>query len=627
MTRARHAGLLSISDRERIDEVCLAFEDEWLQGKRPLAEAYLREVPATLHGPLLHELLSIELEYRRGWGEKPVISDYLDRFADAASDVRLAFAKATSRSVNLGFLPGHHIGRYRIKSKLGAGAFGTVYLAWDERLHRDVAIKIPHRSQLDAHHARDRFLQEARTLAKLKHPGIVPVYDSGRLDDDRVYLVMQYVEGRSLRELMNSTGVDRNRAVEIVAQAAEAVHCAHRNGVVHRDLKPGNILIDTDGQVHVADFGLAVCEQDRRDGEHAGTLAYMAPEQLQGATEALDARADVWALGVMLYELLCGLMPFAGPDGRVIMEKVVREAPPPLSKSTRAVGRQLADVCHRCLEKRPQDRHPSAAELALQLRQCVRPRQGGTAVAIAGLTMAALLAMVLSLQNWDASLATLAAPGELHPHALDLIVWNPNLETGGRIRLSQHANAAVYADDAVRLEVRLNSPRFVYVVWIDSRGEAVPLFPWEDGDWARRQRNEAARQQLSLPNGLFEYWTMEDGPTGMETVVLLARRAPLPESISLQQLLAEFQGRTLPMQSGVWRFVNGQRLRSKQRGPSLRKTMTLQNPLLQLQWRLADVLRPHFELVQTLSFPFRSSPSSREMISAVDSESAGEVQP
>ncbi len=198
--------------------------------------------------------------------------------------VRDVFAVVASRNVCLAFLPGHQIGRYRIKNKLGAGAFGTVYLAWDDQLQREVAIKVPHRSQLDSLRERDRFLEEARVVARLKHPGIVPVYDSGRLDDDRVYLVMQYVNGRSLRDVMNAEGIKGPRALEIAADVAEAMHYAHRNGVVHRDLKPGNILIDAEGYVHVADFGLAVCdaEEGARRSEHAGTLAYMAPEQLRG---------------------------------------------------------------------------------------------------------------------------------------------------------------------------------------------------------------------------------------------------------------------------------------------------------------------------------------------------------
>jgi serine/threonine protein kinase len=629
MTRLRHEDLLSIPERERIDEVCLAFEDQWLRGERPLVERYLAETDVPLRGALLHELLLIELEYRRGWGEVPAPADYLDRFEDD-SIVRRAFAKVQSRSVNLAFLPGHQIGRYCIKSKLGAGAFGTVYLAWDDQLQREVAIKVPHGSQLSSLRERDRFMEEARVVARLKHPGIVPIYDSGRLDDDRVYLVMQYVNGRSLREVISGEGVDVQRAVEIVVEAAEAVHCAHRNGVVHRDLKPGNILIDADGRVHVADFGLAVREQDVEQSvsEHAGTLAYMAPEQLQATSAPLDARADVWALGVILYELLSGKVPFVGPNGASIAHRILQEVPRRLRRSSRGVSKQLDHVCQTCLAKRPEQRYHSAAELASHLRDCNLPRHGRAALAIASLTLGGLLMLFMTAQRWDGPLLAFdVAPGQVDPDAIDVVVWNPNLEASGRLRMSQQSNASLYSEDRVRLELRLARPAFIYVIWMDSSGKALPVYPWQNGEWTRRPSNELPRKDMALPSDPSEYWLMEDGPAGMETVLLLARQSPLPETVSLQHLLREFRTQTIPVQPGVWRFVNGQRFGPKPRGPLLKKTATVTDPLLKFQWRLVDVLRPHFDLVQTISFPFRRSMASRDRVTSLDSKLTQQDQP
>jgi hypothetical protein len=169
----------------------------------------------------------------------------------------------------------------------------------------------------------------------------------------------------------------------------------------------------------------------------------------------------------------------------------------------------------------------------------------------------------------------------------------------------------------VRLEIQLARPAFVYVVWIDSSGKSLPVYPWEEGDWSRREPNESVHTRLSLPSGPFDYWTMEPGPVGMETVVLLARRSPLPESVSIRSLLSEFRNHALPLQSGIWRFVNGQKVGSKKRGPNLQRTATVGDALTRFQWRLVDVLRPHFDLVQTISFPFLAEQSSRDMVSSV----------
>jgi serine/threonine protein kinase len=219
-----------------------------------------------------------------------------------------------------GALAGSEVGTYRIEKLLGAGGMGEVYLASEARLNRRVALKIlPSEFVADGERVA-RFQREARAVSALNHPNLVTIYDLGSIDGLH-FIAMEYVEGRTLRELAGGR-LKLKEVLSVVAQAAEALAAAHRAGVVHRDVKPENVMVRADGYVKVLDFGLAkLLEQSADDGAPAetqagtvmGTLAYMSPEQAAG--EPLDARTDVWSLGVVLYELATGRAPT--PDGRV----------------------------------------------------------------------------------------------------------------------------------------------------------------------------------------------------------------------------------------------------------------------------------------------------------------------
>ena len=193
---------------------------------------------------------------------------------------------------------------------------GWVYLAHDEELDKPVAIKVPHRHLFRSEEDLQRFLDEARTAAKLKHPSIVPVHYFGRESDGTCYIVMEYIDGPSLAERLQSGPLPPSEAADILATVADAVAHIHRRGFVHRDLKPRNILLDAEGRPHVADFGLALHESAQRQlaGDSSGTLAYMPPEQVEGKAQWLDGRADLWALGVIFYEMLTGRRPFSRRD-------------------------------------------------------------------------------------------------------------------------------------------------------------------------------------------------------------------------------------------------------------------------------------------------------------------------
>ena len=265
-----------------------------------------------------------------------------------------------------------NIGRYTVVRRLGSGGFGTVYLASDGDLNRTVAIKVPHSQAFGSTRQVEEFLNEARMAAQFRHPAIVAVYDVGREQDGRIYIVLEYVDGLTLSEILKNGDYSLDRVVDILARVAEAVHHAHKRGLVHRDLKPANILVDSEGNPRVADFGLAIHDdvQRLRSGEVAGTAPYMSPEQVQGETHRLDGRTDVWALGVTLYRVLTGRRPFSGNLHELIDEIRYRDPKPPRQISD-AAPKELERICLKCLSKRMTDRYSSALDLAEDLRSWI----------------------------------------------------------------------------------------------------------------------------------------------------------------------------------------------------------------------------------------------------------------
>ena len=206
------------------------------------------------------------------------------------------------------------IGRYQILRELGHGGFGIVYLARDEQLLRQVAVKVPYERLTKAEFSRDDWLAEARIVASLDHPHIVPVYDVGSNPECPAYIVSKLIDGSSLSDAVAKQRLPIGESVRIVIAMAEALHYAHTRGLVHRDVKPGNIMLDKEGHAYLNDFGLALREEQygTQDDRMLGTLQYMSPEQARGEGHLVDGRADIFSLGVVLYELLTGTRPLHG---------------------------------------------------------------------------------------------------------------------------------------------------------------------------------------------------------------------------------------------------------------------------------------------------------------------------
>jgi len=279
------------------------------------------------------------------------------------------------------------IGRYRIEKVLGEGAFGTVYRGYDEELKRSVAIKLPHRHLVAKREDIDLYLEEAQVVASLDHPAIVPVHDVGQTEDGLCYIVSKFIEGTNLAVTIRNNRLPHRAAAELVAAIAEALHHAHRHMVVHRDVKPANILIDTAGKPYLTDFGLALKEADFGEGfGGVGTPAYMSPEQARGEAHLVDGRADIFSLGVVFYELLTTTRPFWGANEVETFERIrTLEARPPRQLDD-SIPKELERICLKALSKRSTDRYTTAADMAEDLRHFLaspevgRPVEGAAAV-------------------------------------------------------------------------------------------------------------------------------------------------------------------------------------------------------------------------------------------------------
>ncbi len=437
-----------------VSVLCDRFETEWKSGTRPNMEAIIESLQGNLPlaKQLAIELVSLDRCYRSQLGEHPAISEYLARFPFAAEAIQQELGeswtaddpsdRSMASTVRYGSDSGNvpnlrndtspdskknpdlrQIGRYQLTSLLGRGGSGEVWKGFDLQLQRHVAVKLLRTDLLFSPRAIEGFLDEGRKLAQLQHPGIVTVYDVGR-EDGQCYLISELATGGTLTDWIKKNRADGTpplkESVAIVAAIAEALHYAHLKGLVHRDVKPLNILIGPNGSPRLADFGLATSEQEQlhEPAMTLGTFAYMSPEQIRGESHLIDPRSDIYNLGAVLYELLTGRRPFICNNPEQYREQILyREVRPPRTVVD-TIPAELERMVLRCLAKPVRDRYTTAADLAAELRSFLLPKAAHPesepapvratqkisqrSVQIAGIVASVLLLCSLSLfVYWD----------------------------------------------------------------------------------------------------------------------------------------------------------------------------------------------------------------------------------
>lgn len=347
-----------------VDQLCDLFVVAWRLPRRPKIEEFLGATVEPERSALFCELLALELELRRDAGEEPIPGEYELCFPEYAALVKTVLGKRAPSFPE-------QIGRYKVSRRLGGGGFGHVYLCYDEMAERAVAIKLPRRDRLNSVDAMQAFLREARNVACLDHVGIVPLYDFGEANG-QCYLVYKFIEGLSLAARLRQGPVPHDQGARIIAQVADALHHAHGKNLFHRDIKPGNILLDRQGQPHLTDFGLAVREEDlpHERSNLPGTYPYMSPEQLRGEGHRIDGRTDIYSLGVVLYELLSGRRPFEGPIPELI-EQILHRDPRPLRQFNDTVPRELERISLKAMAKQMNARFLASCDMAEELRQAL----------------------------------------------------------------------------------------------------------------------------------------------------------------------------------------------------------------------------------------------------------------
>lgn len=267
---------------------------------------------------------------------------------------------------------GNSISHYRILEKIGEGGMGVVYKAEDTRLHRPVALKFISPDRFGHSETRTRFEQEACAAASLRHPHINTIYEIDE-EDGRAFIAMEYIEGRTLKEKILERPLPLLKAIEITIQVADGLQEAHSRGVIHRDIKSSNIMIDTKGEVRIMDFGLAQAPgQSRMTGTATimGTVAYMSPEQ--AACEPIDARSDIWSVGVVLYEMLTGRIPFRGASDQLVLYSLLHQSPEPVTAQRRGIPMELERILEKCLARERGERYQTAADLKADLQRLLK---------------------------------------------------------------------------------------------------------------------------------------------------------------------------------------------------------------------------------------------------------------
>ena len=381
-----NSGDLSFDELRRIDRVCDKFEEQLNAGQSPSIETVVeQEGNFAIREFLLAQLISVEIEFLGTGFNHENYSLYSGRFSEYRSavdsvfrvqelthlveDLRKTIISEKPRDPELVLEPGSKFGKYEIINCIDSGTFGVVYHAYDTELERNVALKLSRFADSDSSQVQERFIEEAKSAAQINASGVATIYDLFT-DNGRICIVQEFIDGFSLCQLIAYKRLTVERSVLLTIQIAEAIALAHEQGIYHRDLKPGNIIIDRMGKPTLVDFGLAIRANSSSNPVGLfGTPSYMSPEQVRGESNRTDRTTDIWALGVVLYELLTGVRPFSQSDQEKLFEAIQTRQPKSLNAFEPAISKELNRIVFKCIAKRKQDRYRDAKSLVLDLKR------------------------------------------------------------------------------------------------------------------------------------------------------------------------------------------------------------------------------------------------------------------
>lgn len=536
LSRPQPLDELGLDDHLLLERLCDEFEVGWARAEEPPIDKFLHKAPPDCQALLLRELWAVERHYRRDESGQPLteaafcaLHPHLHRRLEA-----LAIEESRERRSHLTFASGQEIGkpregdqrelhircphcrnavellneasadnvecqscgsqfslvdqsipsgvaegskalgRFDLISRVGVGGFGAVWKARDTELDRVVALKIPRKERLGRREV-ELFLREARSAAQLRHPNIVPVFEVCH-EDDTLFIVSEFVEGVSLAEWMSEGPRSAREVAELCVPLAEALQAAHAAGVVHRDLKPANAMLDAEGRLRLMDFGLAKREASEVtmtfDGQVLGTPAYMSPEQARGEGRWIDRRTDIYSLGVMLFHLLTGELPFRGSVSTQIHQRMTADPPDPRFLDP-TIPLDIATICLKCMDQSPNRRYATAAELADELRRFLegRPIQ---ARPISRIRQTARWAKRKPFQALTLSLGLMLAIGG--PVAA-LFLRAQNREISRRLA-ERNTLVVAHEADRVRLQKETQTLREQLSNLTGGAAPALPVEPW-----------------------------------------------------------------------------------------------------------------------------------------------------
>lgn len=632
-----------MSSRERLEELLLAWQEAQAQGTNVDPEQLCQHDPH-LVVTLSRHIAAVQQVQR--------LATLLHRpEEDSATGADAPTGPALSPSAEPSLAPGVQLAGYTLEGLLGAGGMGEVYRAFDPHLHRSVALKVMRPDLAQNPLARERFLREARAVAALTDDHVVTIHAVGE-EAGRLYLVMPLLRGETLQTRLKREGcLSMTEALRITREAAQGLETAHRLGLVHRDVKPSNLWLEagTD-RVKLLDFGLARDERTvglTHSGAFCGTPGYAAPEQIDGAPPAVAA--DLFSLGCVLYRMLTGKEAFPGSTPTAMLLAVARCEPVSPAFANPSLPASVCALVVRLLQRDPEERPASAAALITDIINLQKflsaadtlpakaPVAPGVTVPplpapspatiparwrIVGGGLAAVLLLGLLAWLGIAALRPAATPsGGIPPVAqgslqgdIDLLVWKAQEAREGPQgpgkRLALPGVLPLQQRDWMRIEVTLARPAYVYVIWLEASGKAVPIFPWKGRRWDERSPEES-RKVLMLPQtDVASAAPLGGGPTGVEVILLLVREDPLPvgAETQLQEVLARsWQPPTLAKGGdfAVW-LENGEAAREQGRGAILtEETRPILNPVLQTQQLLRRDLQPWFGYSRAVCYGFQ----------------------